>query len=63
MLKNKNNFEIINSFFHCLAENFSDHPCTMKRESKVVPMNILKTYEVMELLMETFLTSALDGNE
>ena len=26
MLKNKNNFEIINSFFHCQAENFSDHP-------------------------------------
>jgi len=28
MLKNKNNFEIIHSFFHCLAENFSDHPHT-----------------------------------
>jgi hypothetical protein len=26
MLKNKNNFEIINSFFHCWAENFSEHP-------------------------------------
>jgi len=26
MFKNKNNFEIINSFFHCYAENFSDHP-------------------------------------
>jgi len=25
MLKNKNNFEIINSFFHCWAENFSEH--------------------------------------
>jgi hypothetical protein len=35
----------------------------MKRESKVVPVNILKTYEVMELSMQTFLTSALDGNE
>jgi len=35
----------------------------MKRESKVVPLNILKTYEVMELSLQTFLTSALDGNE
>jgi len=26
MLKNKNNFEIVNSVFHCSAENFSDHP-------------------------------------
>jgi hypothetical protein len=26
MLKNKNNFEIINSFFHCKAEKFSEHP-------------------------------------
>jgi hypothetical protein len=26
MLKNKNNFEIINSFLHCYAENVSDHP-------------------------------------
>jgi hypothetical protein len=26
MLKNKNNFDIINSFFHCKAENFSEHP-------------------------------------
>jgi hypothetical protein len=25
MLKNKNNFEIINSFFHCWAEIFSNH--------------------------------------
>jgi len=25
-LKNKNNFEIKNSFFHRNAENFSDHP-------------------------------------
>jgi hypothetical protein len=23
---NKNNFDIINSFFHCKAENFSEHP-------------------------------------
>jgi hypothetical protein len=26
MLKNKNNFEIINLFFHCYAGNLSDHP-------------------------------------
>jgi hypothetical protein len=26
MLKNKNNFDIINSFFHCKSENFSEHP-------------------------------------
>ena len=26
MLKNKNNFEIINWFFHCYTENFSEHP-------------------------------------
>jgi len=26
MLKNKNNFEIINSLFHCSAKNFSEHP-------------------------------------
>jgi hypothetical protein len=26
MLKNKNNFEIIHSFFHCWAENFSENP-------------------------------------
>ena len=26
MLKSKNNFEIINSFFYCEAENFSEHP-------------------------------------
>jgi hypothetical protein len=25
MLKNKNNFELIHSFFHCWAENFSDY--------------------------------------
>jgi hypothetical protein len=29
MLKNKNKFEIINLFFHCQAENFSDHPRTL----------------------------------
>jgi hypothetical protein len=28
-VENKNNFEIINSFFHCSAENFSDHPRIM----------------------------------
>ena len=33
MLKNKNNFEIINSFFHCWAENFSDYPRTLKHSS------------------------------
>jgi hypothetical protein len=27
-LRNKNNFEIINPFFHCYAENFSDDPRT-----------------------------------
>jgi hypothetical protein len=26
MLKDKNNFEIINSFFYCKAKNFSEHP-------------------------------------
>jgi len=28
MLKNKNNFEIRNSFFHYQTENLSDHPRT-----------------------------------
>jgi hypothetical protein len=26
MLKNKNNLEIINSSFHCYADNFSEYP-------------------------------------
>jgi len=29
MLKNKNNFEIKNSYIYCWAENFSDHPRIM----------------------------------
>jgi len=31
MLKNKNNFEIINFFSHCYAENFSYHSRTVMK--------------------------------
>jgi hypothetical protein len=31
MLKNKNNFETINLFFHCQAKNFSEHPRKLTR--------------------------------
>jgi hypothetical protein len=45
MLKNKNNFEIINLFFHYLAKNFSKHPCTSHIRSEVYIM--LKIHTVV----------------
>jgi len=32
MLKTKNNFEIIISFFHCWAETFSEHPRILQQQ-------------------------------
>jgi len=45
MLKNKNNFEIISTFFLCQAENFSEHPriklTRIKQEAPMAQFGVL----------------------
>ena len=52
ILKNKNNFEIINLFFHCQVEKFSDHLQVPKATDTFSEYVILTAFPVQQWLHE-----------